>query len=111
MNRYETWLAARGVDVPLPPKPKEPRSWFNPFFGIREFEKIEPESDAVRFAKENVDELEQALSQPRVWTALPNSGSIFQPSFVTWNTPFGTVRAKRSRNPEAVEGWVFEDVE
>lgn len=105
-------MEARGAEMPRAPEKLEPlreRRWTPWGPEMVQIRGEDARSEAVRYAEENISEMIEALSTPRIWTPIPMS--MMAQNNIVWNTPFGTVHAIRSRHPSAVEGWVFKDYE
>lgn len=110
MNRWEAYLAARQAEEPDAP-PQEPPKYERYFDGIGMRQRVllsEIRSDAVRFAESKAEDLDDML-QNSIRVGVQSSSGYTGHHEVTWNTPFGPVYCRRSKNPEAKHGWIFVD--
>lgn len=74
----------------------------------QEFVSVIPEikSNAVRYVEKYAEDLDDLIRDAWFLKSVPYG---FGREELTWNTPFGAVICRRSRNPEAIHGWVFVD--
>lgn len=106
MNRYEVYLLARQAELTVPSEQEQPsiRRFWTPYGPDFVTHRPEIKSDAVRYAEKYAEDLDDLIRDAWFMKTVPYG---FGRQELTWNTPFGMVICRRSRNPEALHGWIF----